>query len=48
VALSLFAAAAVVAAFQPGIGFGLICAALILHLKPDIGYGAQRGSTTER
>ena len=48
VALSLFAAAAVAAAFQPGIGFGLICAALVLHLKPDIGYGAQRGNAGDQ
>jgi len=41
-ALCLFAAAAVVAAFQPWIGFGLICAALILHLKPDVGAGPAR------
>jgi len=41
-ALSLFAAAAVVAAIQPWIGFTLICAALVLHLKPDVGYGSLR------
>ena len=41
-ALSLFAAAALVGAFQPWIGFALICAALVLHLKPDVGYGRGR------
>jgi uncharacterized membrane protein len=36
-ALALFATATLVAAFQPWIGFSLICAALVLHLKPDVG-----------
>lgn len=39
-ALLLFATATVVAAFQPWLGFAFVCAALILHLKPDIGSGA--------
>jgi uncharacterized membrane protein len=46
--LSLFAAAAVVAAFQPWIGFALICAALVLHLKPDVGYGSLRRGREDR
>jgi hypothetical protein len=46
-ALGLFATAAVVAAVQPWIGFALICAALVLHLKPDVGYGARRKDRTE-
>jgi uncharacterized membrane protein len=35
-ALTLFASAAVTAAFVPWGGFGLICVALVLHLKPDV------------
>lgn len=31
-----FTAAALVAFVAPRIGFGLICAALVLHLKPDV------------
>jgi hypothetical protein len=34
--ITLFAAATVVAAFQPWISFGLICAALVLNLEPDV------------
>jgi len=41
-ALGLFAAAAVAAAIQPWIGFALVCAALLLHVKPDVGYGTRR------
>jgi len=37
VAFALFTAAAVLAGFVPWAGFGLICLALVLHLKPDIG-----------
>lgn len=47
-ALGLFAAAAVVAALEPLIGFALICAALVLHLKPDVGYGARHKHRTGR
>jgi uncharacterized membrane protein len=36
-AFALFATATVVAAVEPLVGFGFICAALVLHLKPDIG-----------
>jgi uncharacterized membrane protein len=36
-ALGLFTAAAAAAALEPWIGFSLICVALVLHLKPDIG-----------
>lgn len=32
----LFAGAAAVAHFQPWVGFGIICVALVLHLKPDV------------
>jgi uncharacterized membrane protein len=35
VVLGSFAAATVVALFAPRIGFALICAALILHLRPE-------------
>jgi hypothetical protein len=38
----------VVAALEPWIGFAPICAALVLHLKPDVGYGARRKDHTER
>lgn len=36
-AFALFTSAAVLAVFVPWAGFGLICAALVLHLKPDVG-----------
>jgi len=36
-ALSLFAAATVAAAVRPWLGFGMICTALVLHMKPDVG-----------
>ena len=36
-AFALFTSAAVLAGFVPWAGFGLICLALVLHLKPDIG-----------
>jgi len=36
-ALALFASAAITAAFAPWAGVGLICLALGLHLKPDVG-----------
>jgi uncharacterized membrane protein len=39
VAFALFVLATAMAAVQPWIGFGLICAALVLHLKPDVGSG---------
>lgn len=35
----MFVCATVVAPFQPWIGFGVICLALVLHLKPDVGTG---------
>jgi hypothetical protein len=35
----LFVCATVVARFQPWIAFGVICLALVLHLKPDVGAG---------
>ena len=38
-ALSLFALAVPAAAIQPWAGFGLVCLALTLHIKPDIGSG---------
>ncbi len=38
-ALSLFALATIAAAFEPWLGFALICSALALHIKPDIGAG---------
>lgn len=41
-ALGLFTAAALLAWFQPWLGFGLICAALVLHLKPNIGASSRR------
>jgi hypothetical protein len=31
-----FTAAMLVAFFEPRVGFGLICAALILHLRPEV------------
>ncbi|HSU32772.1 MAG TPA: TMEM175 family protein [Bryobacteraceae bacterium] len=36
VVLASFAIAMVLAFFNPLLGFGLICAALILHLRPDL------------
>jgi uncharacterized membrane protein len=36
-ALTLFATATVAAAFEPWLGFALVCSALVLHIKPDIG-----------
>jgi uncharacterized membrane protein len=38
-ALALFAAATASAAFEPWVGFGLVCLALLLHVKPDVGTG---------
>ena len=35
--LASFTAAMLVAFVAPEVGFGLICAALVLHLKPDVG-----------
>jgi uncharacterized membrane protein len=46
-ALALFATATLVAAFEPWIGFGLICAALVLHLKPDVGSMPSPKQTSE-
>lgn len=42
VAFALFTSAAVLAGFVPWAGFGLICLALVLHLKPDIGVRRRR------
>lgn len=39
VALTLFAVAALAAALEPWLGFGLVCLALGLHIKPDVGSG---------
>jgi uncharacterized membrane protein len=36
VVLASFTAAMLVAFFAPRVGFGLICAALILHLRPEV------------
>lgn len=38
-ALTLFAMATLAAAFEPWLGFALVCTALVLHIKPDIGSG---------
>ncbi len=38
-ALTLFALATLAAAFEPWLGFALVCCALVLHLKPDVGSG---------
>jgi uncharacterized membrane protein len=38
-ALALFASATVAAVFEPWLGFGLVCSALVLHIKPDVGAG---------
>jgi hypothetical protein len=35
IVLGSFIAATIVAFFAPRIGFGLICAALLLHLRPE-------------
>jgi hypothetical protein len=35
IVLASFTAATIVAVFAPRVGFGLICAALILHLRPE-------------
>lgn len=35
IVLGSFVAATIVAIFEPRIGFGLICAALLLHLRPE-------------
>lgn len=49
-ALTLFAIAALTAAFEPWLGFTLVCLALVLHIKPDIGSGrtASRAPTDVR
>lgn len=39
VVLASFTVALIVAFFLPRVGFGLICAALILHLRPDVAGG---------
>jgi uncharacterized membrane protein len=38
-ALTLFALATLAAAFEPWLGFALVCSALALHIRPDIGSG---------
>jgi uncharacterized membrane protein len=38
-ALALFASATLAAAFEPWLGFALVCSALVLHIRPDIGSG---------
>jgi uncharacterized membrane protein len=38
-ALTLFAMATFAAAFEPWLGFALVCSALVLHIKPDVGSG---------
>jgi len=38
-ALAIFATATLAAAFEPWLGFALVCCALVLHLKPDVGSG---------
>ncbi|MFY9653848.1 MFS transporter, partial [Trebonia sp.] len=48
VAFALFTSAAVLAGFVPWAGFGLICLALVLHLKPDIGVRRRRRYYRER
>jgi hypothetical protein len=40
IVLAGFTTAGLVALIAPRAGFGLICAALILHLRPDISGGA--------
>jgi uncharacterized membrane protein len=44
-ALALFATATLAAAFEPWLGFGLVCTALVLHVKPDVGAGRGDHST---
>jgi len=45
VALSLFTAATLASAVRPWIGFSLVCSALVLHVKPDVGApSCDRGS----
>ena len=39
VVLAIFATAMLVALFLPRVGFGLICGALILHLRPEVSGG---------
>ncbi|HEY7306316.1 MAG TPA: TMEM175 family protein [Bryobacteraceae bacterium] len=47
--LASFTAAMLVAFIAPRVGFGLICAALILHLRPDVsGNRPRRSSRTTR
>jgi uncharacterized membrane protein len=38
-ALILFALATLAAALKPWLGFALVCSALVLHIKPDVGSG---------
>lgn len=46
-ALLLFGLAILAAvAFKPWLGFALVCSALVLHIKPDVGSG--RASATDR
>jgi len=47
-ALTLFALATLAAVFVPWVGFGLICAALGLHIKPDVGSRWTSGPTPHR
>jgi uncharacterized membrane protein len=44
-ALALFAMATLAAAFEPWLGFALVCSALVLHIKPDVGSGRTRSKT---
>jgi uncharacterized membrane protein len=51
VVLAIFTTAMLVAFVMPRVGFGLICAALLLHLRPEIpavGCEAHRSMTTSR
>ena len=41
-ALLLFGIAIIGAAFEPWLGFALVCSALVLHVKPDV--GSSRGT----
>ena len=45
VVLAGFTSAMLVALIAPRVGFGLICASLILHLRPDISGGRKRRFT---
>jgi len=36
IVLAIFTAAMLIAFVAPRVGFGLICGALILHLRPDV------------